>query len=283
MQRHAKKIPRHRKRFGQIFLRDPVIIEKILQSANLAPHETVLEIGPGRGALTTALSQQTEALYAIEIEERYVNDLRRRFVTSPHVHIIRADACTYDYSKLPTPLVVVANLPYSMGMLILKQLFAFRQHLPRLIIMLQQEVAARLAALPGTSAYGALSVFFQYHAAIHCCFGVPRHAFTPVPAVDSTVLCLVPYTSLPWPSNDEPFFLSLVKSAFTHRRKTLRANLLSTPHLCLSRVQLDDVFTTLQLTANVRPQELHVSQFVQLAARLHRLMADRKASGGSKL
>jgi 16S rRNA (adenine1518-N6/adenine1519-N6)-dimethyltransferase len=278
----SKKLSRHRKRFGQVFLRDPLIIEKILQSAHLAPHETVLEIGPGRGALTAALAQRAHTLYALEIETQFIHLLRRHFTLLPHVHIIQADARQYDYGQLPAPLVVVANLPYSTGIPILKHLFAFRQHLSRLIIMLQQEVAARLLAPPGTSAYGALSVFFQYHAAIRACFSVSRHAFTPVPAVDSCVLSLEPYTPLPWPSSDEHFFLRVVKWAFVHRRKTLRTNLLFAPQLSLSKAQLDTVFATLHLAANVRPQELHVSQFVQLAALLHRLRADGEASGGGK-
>lgn len=279
----SKYISQHRKRFGQIFLRDPLAIDKIVHAADLTAHETVLEIGPGRGALTLALSRHAAELYAIEIEARYTDELRRHCAAVSHIHIIQADARRYDYEQLPAPLVVVANLPYSMGMPILRQLFAFRRRLSRLIIMLQHEVAARLMAPPGTSAYGALSVFFQYYAAIRPCFEVSRHAFAPMPAVDSTVLSLVPYTTLPWPSHNEPFFLNLVKSAFVHRRKTLRANLLATPRLSLTRAEIGQASTALHLAAHARPQELHVGQFVQLAATLLRLMADRKMSGGSEL
>ena len=201
-----KKVSRYRKRFGQVFLRDARVVENILQSADIASHETVLEIGPGRGVLTTALSQRAKSFYAIELEARYADTLQRRFATSPHIHIIQADARKYDYGQLPDALVVVANLPYSMAMPILRHLFAYRQHLSRLIIMLQHEVAARLLASPNTHAYSALSVFFQYYAAIHHCFDVSRHAFTPVPGVDSTVLSLAPYTVLPWASTNEAFF-----------------------------------------------------------------------------
>jgi 16S rRNA (adenine1518-N6/adenine1519-N6)-dimethyltransferase len=263
-----KKVSRYRKRFGQVFLRDPIVVEKILHSANLAPHEAVLEIGPGRGALTTALAQHVNLFFAIELEVRYAERLQQRFATSPDIHIIQADARTYNYDQLPSPLVVVANLPYSMAMPILRRLFAYRRRLSRLIIMLQYEVAARLSALPTTRAYSAASIFFQYYASIHSCFDVPRHAFTPVPAVDSTVLSFVPYTDLPWPSSNETFLFNIVKSAFTHRRKTLRANLLAAPQLTITKAELDDIFKTLNLTANLRPQELHVGQFVQLAANL---------------
>jgi 16S rRNA (adenine1518-N6/adenine1519-N6)-dimethyltransferase len=274
MLRHTKRITRHRKRLGQIFLRDPLVAERIVERAALSSHDTVLEIGPGRGALTDLLSQCAQALYAIEIDKRYADALCQRFTSQPHIHIIHADARDYDYTQLPTPLVVVANLPYSMGLPILRRLFAFRQHLSHLIIMLQKEVASRLLAQPGASAYGALSVFFQYAAEIRRCFEVSRHAFTPVPAVDSTVLSFTPFASLPWPSTNEPFFWRIVKCAFTHRRKTLRANLLAALQPDLTRVQLAETFNALHLTDNMRPQELHIAQFVQLADTLHSLLQD---------
>lgn len=283
MRRHTRASTHRRKRLGQIFLRDPLVVESILASAQLAPHETVLEIGPGRGALTMTLAQHVGALYAIEIDTTYANDLRQRFVAVPHVHIIRADARQYDYEQLPEPLVVVANLPYSMGLAILRHLFVFRTRLSRLIVMLQREVAARLLAPPGTSAYSAVSVFFQYYADIRHCLEVSQHAFTPVPAVDSTVLALVPFTSLLWPSSDEHFFLQVVKCAFAHRRKTLRANLLAAQHLSLTRASLADIFTALQLTEQIRPQELHVAQFVQLAETLHGLLLQGKTASGGEL
>src|SRR5262249_41586140 len=158
-----------------------------------------------------------------------------------HVHILRADARFYDYGLLPQPLVVVANLPYSMGMAILHRLFEFRQRLSRLVIMLQKEVAQRLLAAPNTSAYGALSVFFQYYAALTHQFDVSRYVFTPVPAVDSAVVTLVPWTLLPWPACDEPWLFRVVKSAFAHRRKTLRVNLLTAFPTTLTKTALATV------------------------------------------
>lgn len=275
-----KKISRYRRRFGQVFLRDPLVVEQILQSARLGAHEAVLEIGPGRGALTFALAERAKTLYAVEIEARYTQELRQRFATVPHVYIIEADASAYDYTQLPSPLVVMANLPYSTGIHILRHLFTFRQRLSRLIVMLQKEVAVRLLASPGTSDYGGLSVFFQYYAALRPCFDVSRHAFTPQPAVDSTVLALEPFTSLPWPSSDEPFLFWLVKCAFTHRRKTLRKNLFATPCLQAYRDTIVEMLTTLHLDSNARAQELHVSQFVQLAEGLGRLLRRQQAPGG---
>ena len=280
---HAKKISRYRKRFGQVFLQDPMVVDTILQSLNLKPLESVLEIGPGRGALTHGLAQRGNPLYAIEIEAGYVAALQQRFAMLPHVHIIQADARRYDYRQLPAPLVVVANLPYSMGMPILRHLFAFRQRLSRLTIMLQQEVAARLLASPGTSAYSAVSVFFQYYAAIRHEIAVSRYAFSPVPSVDSTVLSLEPYTTLPWVACDEQFFLNMVKIAFMHRRKTLRSNLLNTSSHALTSIVLDALFASLGLATTIRPQDVAVSQFVQLAALLQGLAARRNPPCRAKL
>jgi 16S rRNA (adenine1518-N6/adenine1519-N6)-dimethyltransferase len=262
------KLSRHRKRLGQVFLRDPLVIEQILHSAAIAPHETVLEIGPGPGALTGALAQYASELYAIEIDAQYVHRLQQRFTAAPHVHIIHADARQYDYELLPRPLVMVANLPYSMGTAILTHVLSFRQRLSRLIVMLQHEVAVRLIAAPGTSAYGALSVFFQYYTALQHCFEVSRHAFHPIPAVDSTVVQLVPWTTSPYPGTDERFFFRVVQAAFAYRRKVLRSNLLALSDLPLTQASLTATLADLGLSNNVRAQELSLSQFVQLAAAL---------------
>jgi 16S rRNA (adenine1518-N6/adenine1519-N6)-dimethyltransferase len=198
------------------------------------------------------------------------------------VHIIEADARFYDYALLPQPLVVVANLPYSMGMAILQRLLMFRQRLSRLVIMLQKEVAARLLALPSSSAYGALSVFFQYYARITHNFDVSRHAFAPVPAVDSSVITLRPLPALPWPACDAGWLFRLVKTAFAHRRKTLRANLLAAFPQALTRMALASVFTALALNEQARAQELSVYQFVQLAQALqHLYSADTDAASHS--
>jgi 16S rRNA (adenine1518-N6/adenine1519-N6)-dimethyltransferase len=280
-----KKIPYHQKRLGQIFLRDPLVVERILQSASLTPDDIVLEVGPGRGILTAALAQRTHALYAIEIDTHYARTLQQHFASATHVHIIEADARFYDYELLPPSMVVVANLPYSMGMAILQRLLTFRQRLSRLVIMLQKEVAARLLALPNSSAYGALSIFFQYYTHITHNFDVSRHAFAPVPAVDSSVITLRPFPVLPWPECDESWLFRIVKTAFAHRRKTLRANLLAAfPHT-LTRTALADVFTHLALHEHVRAQELSVAQFVQLAQTLQNLreVEEAKASRDMRL
>ena len=273
----ARRISHRRKRLGQVFLRDRSVVDNIMQRAALTAGETALEIGPGRGILTTALAEQAAALYALEIDPRYTRAMRQRFAAAPHVHVLQADARTYNYDQLPQPLVVVANLPYQAGMAILTHLFRFRHRLSRLVVMLQKEVAARLLAEPHSSAYSATSVFFQYHAALGHGFEVSRHAFTPVPAVDSTVMTLTPYADLPWPNHDEPFFFRVVRHAFAHRRKLLRGNLLSLPDPPLNQAVIAQALATLGLGGNARAQELSVAQFVQLSETLRLLVSNGSA------
>ena len=255
-------------------MRDRSVVDKIMQRAALTAGETALEIGPGRGILTTALAEQAAALYALEIDPRYARAMLQQFAAASHVHILQADARTYDYDQLPKPLVVVANLPYQAGMAILTQLFRSRHRLSRLVVMLQKEVAARLLAEPNSSSYSATSVFFQYHAALGHGFEVSRHAFTPVPAVDSAVIILTPYAESPWQHHDEQFFFRVVRQAFTHRRKLLRGNLLSLPDAPLSQAVIAQTFAALGLDSNARAQELTVVQFIQLSETLRQLVAN---------
>ena len=279
----ARWISHRRKRLGQVFLRDRSVVDKIMQCAAVTAAETALEIGPGRGILTTALARQAAVLYALEIDPQYVEAMLQQFAAAPHVHVLQADARTYDYAQLPQPLVVVANLPYQAGMAILTQLFRFRQRLSRLVVMLQKEVAARLLAKPNSSAYSATSVYFQYYAALQHGFEVSRHAFTPVPAVDSTVISLTPHAELPWQNHDEPFFLRVVRHAFAHRRKLLRRNLLNLPAPPLDQAVIAQAFAALGLGSNARAQELSVAQFVHLSEALRRLMSSgevRQSEGG---
>ncbi len=277
MRKHAnQKTSRYRKRFGQVFLRDPLVVERIVTRAQLEPGETVLEIGPGQGALTGALAERATTLYALEIEQPFVEALQKRFADRPHVHLIQADARRYDCEQLPHPLVVVANLPYSTATHILRHLLTYRQRLSRMIVMVQKEVAERFAAATGSKSYSGLSVFFQYYAAIERCFDVPPQAFSPNPAVDSTVLHIEPFATPPWPSPDERFLFQLVKCAFAHRRKTLRKNLLAVAQWQLSEADLAAIWAELSFAPAIRPQELHPAQFVALAEAVRPLIIPAK-------
>ena len=269
----TRKISYRRKRLGQVFLRDRSVVDSIMRCAALTGAETALEIGPGRGILTTALANRAAALYALEIDPRYVRAMQQKFTEVPHVHILHADARTYTYEMLPQPLIVVANLPYQAGMAILTQLYRFRQRLSRLVVMLQKEVATRLLAQPDSPSYSALSVFFQYYGAVQHGFHVSRHAFTPVPAVDSTVITLTPHRRPPWPKHDEQFFFRVVRHAFAHRRKLMRGNLLGLAHPNLGQAVIAQAFQALGLGGNARAQEVSVYQFVELSEMLRGLLS----------
>ena len=255
-------------------MRDPAVVEGIMRCADIAPSETAVEIGPGKGILTTPLARQATALYALEIDPRYAQAMQQRFESMSYVHIVQADARSYDYSRLPQPLVVVGNLPYQSGMAILTQLFRFRQRLSRLVVMLQKEVATRLLAEPDSSSYSAISVFFQYYATVRHGLDVSRNAFTPIPAVDSSVITLTPYRRLPWPEHDEQFFLRVVRHAFSHRRKLMRGNLLRLSEPTPSRDVVTQAFHALGLGENARAQELSVRQFVELSETLRELLSN---------
>ncbi len=274
-----KNTSHYRKRFGQVFLRDPLVVERIVMRAQLEPGDTVLEIGPGRGALTGALADRAGTLYALEIERPFVEALQQRFAGRPHVHLIQADARRYDYDQLPHPLVVVANLPYSTGTHILRHLLAYRQRVSRMIVMVQKEVADRFLAATGSKAYSGLSVFFQYYTTIERCFDVPPQAFSPNPAVDSTVLHLEPFATPPQPSTDERFLFQLVKCAFAHRRKMLRKNLLAVAHWQLREADLATIWSDLSFASTIRPQELSPAQFVALAEAVQRLLPQQDLAG----
>ena len=279
----ASRTSYRRKRLGQVFLRDTAVVEGILRCAALTPCETALEIGPGKGILTTALARQATALYALEIDPLYVQAMLQKFEEASHVHIFQADARSYDYRRLPQPLIVLGNLPYQSGMAILTQLFRFRHRLSRLVVMLQKEVAARLLAEPNSSSYSAMTVFFQYYATVQHGLDVSRRAFTPVPAVDSSVITLTPYSKPPWPEHDEQFFFRVVRHAFSHRRKLLRGNLLRLSDPAPSPAVVAQAFHALGLGGNARAQELSVRQFVELSETLWGLLSKggpRQSKGG---
>lgn len=211
-----------RKALGQHFLQDQNIVRKIIGVADLQSDETAIEIGPGRGILTRALSETGSMVYAIELDRRLYEHLIEAFADRPNVRIIQADALTYPWVGLPTPSVVVANLPYAISTPMLFRLLQLRSRITRMVLMLQLEVARRITARPGTADYSPLSIGAQFYADSRLEFIVPRGCFRPPPRVDSAVLRLRIRSSPKVSVKDEAFFFRVVRSAFAHRRKSLR-------------------------------------------------------------
>lgn len=216
---------RPRKRFGQHFLHDPHILDRIVETAGVGPDDAVIEIGPGTGALTGRLAARVGRLVAVEIDRDLTAGLREAYAGMPTVEILEADILKVDLAGLAERLggraVVVGNVPYNISSPLLFALVDARRAFRRMVLMLQREFAERLAAGAGTPAYGALSVVAQLHLEVAVAFHVAPGAFRPPPAVESTVVVLTPRAAPAAPVPDEARFRRVVRAAFAQRRKTL--------------------------------------------------------------
>ena len=224
------KAPAHhraRKRFGQNFLVDQTIINRIVEAIDPQPGQHIVEIGPGQAAITRKLINALGAngsIDAIEIDRDLVARLTHEFDASK-LRVHQADAMAFDFATLPLPLRVVGNLPYNISTPILFRLCEFESRLSDLTFMLQKEVVDRMAASAGDGERGRLSVMLQYRFKIEKCFDVPPTAFKPVPSVDSSIVRLVPLNEKRLRPKDETLFAQIVTTAFTQRRKMLRKSL----------------------------------------------------------
>lgn len=214
-------LPRPRKSLGQHFLIDKNIVRKIVRLAGLQPGETVLEIGPGRGILTEALLNEAGLVVAIELDRDLCTHLRETLGERPNLKLIEGDAVSFDYKQIPHPYLVVANLPYYVSTPLLFRLLQEGQGVDRIVLMLQAEVAARLAAGPGGKDYGVLSIAAQYRCEVRQAFKVTAACFRPEPRVGSAVVILTPQAKPRVSVRDEMFFFKMVRAGFAHRRKAL--------------------------------------------------------------
>lgn len=246
-----------RKRFGQNFLQNQHVIDDILRAINPQSEDNLLEIGPGLGALTQPLLRKVNQLTAVEIDtdlQKYLSELP---IAQGKLHLIGADALTIDYSQFGPDLRVVGNLPYNISTPLLIHLLKFNSYIEDMYFMLQKEVVDRMAAGPGSKAYGRLSVMLQYHCDVEHLFDVPPEAFDPQPKVDSAIVRLIPYRTSPYEPVDREQLERLVATAFAMRRKTLTNNLKGV----ISLAQLND----LGIEGGKRPEQISVAEYVQLA------------------
>lgn len=254
---------RPRKRFGQHFLRDAQVLRRIVAAIAPRPGQRLVEIGPGRGALTDLLLDGGAELVAIEIDRDLAALLRARYSGRPDFTLIEGDALHFDYRQLAgvgPPLRLVGNLPYNLSTPLLFALLEHRQVIADMAFMLQKEVVERLAAAAGTKSYGRLSVMVQYHCQVENLFPVPPSAFLPPPKVDSAVVRLIPRTAPQPAALDLDHFAQLVSRCFQQRRKTLRNSLKSW--------QPDTALDGLPVPAGARPDTLSVADFVALSNHL---------------
>ncbi len=258
---------RPRKRFGQNFLIDQHIINDILSA--IAPHsgDHLVEIGPGRGALTAPLLTQCPTLKMIELDRDLVTALQTKFAHYPHCQILQSDALKFDFSTLfaaSQPLRIVGNLPYNISTPLIFHLLSYVDHIADMHFMLQKEVVDRLAARPGNKHYGRLSVAVQYRCRVDALVAVPPHAFAPAPKVESAFVRLTPLRPMPFSANDPALLRRLVNTCFQQRRKTLRNSL----KLLVST----ELAETLDVDLKARPETLSVADFVKLSNQLSCLL-----------
>jgi 16S rRNA (adenine1518-N6/adenine1519-N6)-dimethyltransferase len=213
---------RPRKRFGQHFLIDPEVIEKIVSAIAPRDGEIIVEIGPGQAAITEPLSILASELHAVEFDRDLAAKLRERYSARDNVTIHEADALEFDFSSLGERLRVVGNLPYNISTPLLFRLLDFREHLVDAHFMLQKEVVDRLCASPGNKSFGRLTVMLGCHMESVPLFDVPPDAFSPPPRVTSSVVRMRPLPPDRYDLRDPGMLERLVKLAFSRRRKTLR-------------------------------------------------------------
>jgi len=216
-----------RKRFGQNFLHDQGVIQHLVDVIAPQPGDTLVEIGPGLGALTVPLLQRVKALDVIELDRDLIAPLQHRCAGLGELRIHSADALRFDFSTLApagTKLRIVGNLPYNISTPLLFHLLSQAELLRDMHFMLQKEVVERLAAAPSTADYGRLSVMVQFRCAVQSLFTIGPESFNPVPKVDSAVVRLVPHAVPPVEVRDGAVFGRVVKQAFAQRRKTLHNN-----------------------------------------------------------
>ena len=249
-----------RKRFGQHFLTDPGVIDAIIRAVHPTSDDTIVEIGPGQGAITDALARNAGHLHAIELDRDLVARLRHQYDDNPNVTVHEADALDFDFSTLGDEIRVVGNLPYNISTPLLFHLLKFRDNILDMHFMLQKEVVARMAAGPGSKAYGRLGIMLGCHLQVESLFDVDREAFAPPPDVTSSVARLDPLPPGTYEIDDEAGLSTLVATAFMQRRKTLRN--------ALRKVADARDFEVVGIDAGVRPEQVSIASFIALSNHL---------------
>src|SRR4030066_2046186 len=264
---------RPKKHLGQHFLQDPEIISKIIETADVHKEDVIVEIGPGRGALTFRMAEIASEVIAIEIDSAIVGNLKERAVSYPGLTIVEADALQFPYHQIGTRFKVVANLPYYMSTPILFRLIELSDMVTSMTIMLQKEVAERVVSSPGSKDYGILSIAVQFYALPAIAFNVSRKMFYPEPRVDSSVLKIVLREKVAVDVRNEALFWGLIKSAFYYRRKTLLNSLALSGH---SKEIIKNVLEFAGIDQNKRPEQVSMEEWGKIADTLMEFMLSQQ-------
>lgn len=258
------------KKFGQNFLIDTHVLDKIIQAADITKDDFVLEIGPGIGTLTQYLCENAREVVAVEIDRMLIPILEDTLSEYDNVTVINQDILKLDLNALVEernngrPIKVVANLPYYITTPIIMDLF--ERHLPliNITVMVQKEVADRMQAGPGSKDYGALSLAVQYYAKPYIAANVPPNCFMPRPNVGSAVIKLTLHQTAPINVADEKLLFKIIRASFNQRRKTLVNGLNNSPEISFSKEELQKALESLGIPENIRGEALTLEQFAAL-------------------
>lgn len=249
-----------RKRFGQNFLIDHGIIRDIVRAVHPHKDDQIVEIGPGKGAITQLLADSCDNISVIELDRDLVPWLKVKFEKHPNFQLFQADALQFDFAQLikgDRPLRIVGNLPYNISTPLIFHLLTYSTQVRDMHFMLQKEVVKRMAAKPGDSAYGRLGIMVQYYCAVENLFEVPPTAFDPAPKVDSAIVRLVPHAQLPFIANNIKTLETLVNVAFQQRRKTLRNS--------LKQLLTAEQLVSLPVDMTLRPEDISLQEYVAIS------------------
>ena len=262
------------KRFGQNFLIDTHVVDKIIRSAALTKEDMVLEIGPGIGSLTQHLAEHAGKVVAVEIDKNLIPILKETLAAYDNITIINEDILKVDINALAKeynggkPIKVVANLPYYITTPIIMGLFESHVPIESITVMVQKEVADRMQVGPGTKDYGALSLAVQYYAKPEIVANVPPNCFIPRPAIGSAVIKLTRFKTPPVDVKDEALMFRLIRASFNQRRKTLINGLTNSSELSFSKEQITEAITSLGWQATIRGESLTLEEFAKLSNQL---------------
>ena len=262
------------KKFGQNFLIDPHVLEKIIAAASLTKEDFVLEIGPGIGTMTQYLAENAREVVAVEIDRSLIPVLSDTLSSYDNVTVINDDILKVDLAALSAeknggrPMKVVANLPYYITTPIIMALLEGNVPLESITVMVQKEVAQRMAAGPGTKDYGALSLAVQFYAETYLAANVPPNCFMPRPNVGSAVIRLTKRKEPPVQVNSPELLFRIIRGAFNQRRKTLVNAVSNYAELSFSKEQVTEVLRGMGLSETIRGEALTLEQFADLANRL---------------
>ena len=259
------------KKFGQNFLIDGRVLEKIIAAAEITEEDMVLEIGPGIGTMTQYLAEQARQVVAVEIDKNLIPILEETLKDYKNITVINEDILKLNIGELAEkynqgkPIKVVANLPYYITTTIIMGLFESNVPIANITVMVQKEVAERMQAGPGTKDYGALSLAVQYYASPYIVANVPPNCFIPRPSVGSAVIRLTRYEKPPVEVLDSRLMFDLIRASFNQRRKTLQNSLNNAQNLTFTKEQIANAILSLDLPASVRGEALTLEQFAGLA------------------